>query len=133
MRRQSRAQLDLEMKPRSIRHLLFVTTHTPAVCAILITFAVGTSLPFVREQRGRRVGLSRCDRTPMEQPQSTAKTGPDPPWGVGGYIGPGPCSLGWSKHGLGPIENVKIDARVKRPPRWRPLSVVGPTCGRRGR
>jgi hypothetical protein len=46
----------LEMKPRSIRHLLFVTTHTPAVCAILITFAVGTSLPDVREQRGRRRG-----------------------------------------------------------------------------
>jgi hypothetical protein len=54
IRRHSRAQLGLEMKPRSIRHLLFVTTHTPAVCAILITFAVGTSLPDVREQRGRR-------------------------------------------------------------------------------
>jgi hypothetical protein len=56
IRRQSRAQLGLEMKPRSIRHILFVTTPTPAVCAILITFAVGTSLPDVREQRGRRRG-----------------------------------------------------------------------------
>jgi hypothetical protein len=56
------------------------------------------------------------------------ESGPDPPWGGRGYIGPGPCSLG------GAEEHVVICARIDRAARWRPFSIVRPNqaLARRG-
>ena len=44
----------------------------------------------------------------MEQPQSAARSGPDPPWGVG-VLWTGAVLLGGSKHSLGPFARAKID------------------------
>jgi hypothetical protein len=62
--------------------------------------------------------------SPMEQPQSIVKVGPDPPWGVGvHWTG---AVLLWGEQAQ-PMRDwtVKVDVRVKRPPCWRPLSLDG--------
>src|SRR5882757_9602205 len=54
--------------------------------------------------------------SPMEQPQSTAKVGPDPPWGGGGTLDRGGAPLGGASTAY---HRWSVDARVKRPPCWR--------------
>ena len=70
---------------------------------------------FPRDKRPRN-GLVRlrCDAPatdPTEQPQSSVKVGPDPPWGGGGgYIGPGPCSF-WAEQAQPMVICVRKDRR----------------------
>jgi hypothetical protein len=47
---------------------------------------------------------------PIEQPQSTPKVGPDPPWGVGGTLDRGRAPVGGSKPACG-----RLDRKGRRP------------------
>jgi len=74
---------------------------------------------FARRAAGRSLSSVRH---PTEQPQSVAESGPDPPWGGWGYIGPGPCSF-WGER----AQPMAIRARKDR--RGRPVGGLFPLLG----